>query len=42
LSTGYSGEPLGKTQTFNVPVLHKPYTREQLARSLAKNLRKRA
>jgi two-component system cell cycle sensor histidine kinase/response regulator CckA len=42
LSTGYSGEPLGKTQTLNVPVLHKPYTREQLARSLAKNLRKRA
>jgi len=42
LATGYSGEPLGKTQTLDVPVLHKPYTREQLARSLARNLRKRA
>ena len=41
LATGFSGEPLGKSQALDVPVLHKPYTREQLARSLAKNLRDR-
>jgi PAS domain S-box-containing protein len=42
LATGFSGEPLAKNQPPDVPVLHKPYTREQLARSLAKNLHKRA
>jgi two-component SAPR family response regulator len=42
LATGFSGESLEKNQALDVPVLHKPYTREQLARSLAKNLHKRA
>jgi two-component system cell cycle sensor histidine kinase/response regulator CckA len=42
LATGFSGEPLEKNQALDVPVLQKPYTREQLARSLANNLHKRA
>jgi PAS domain S-box-containing protein len=42
-ATGYIGEPLTKDDPLsNIPLLHKPYTREQLASALAEALGQRA
>ena len=40
-ATGFSGEPLAKNQALHdIPVLHKPYSHDQLARVLAETLGK--
>lgn len=40
-ATGFSGEPLAKNQALlDIPVLHKPYARDHLARVLAETLGK--